>query len=175
MLASYDFNLLVVALPDISRDLHLTASFVGLLGFIIYAAMFGITLFAGTGWTAWVAKGCGRGACPGRQCSRASPILWKTIGTRGRSSPRLRLRNFRTCHFDYAGQRAIACGQAWPALFSCARGLAPRPIPGLRCLSFVAAARSADGVPVRRNSDHRRDHWPDLGGRIRPLLASAGG
>ena len=48
-LASYDFNLLVVALPDISRDLHLTASFVGLLGFIIYAAMFGITLFAGYG------------------------------------------------------------------------------------------------------------------------------
>jgi MFS family permease len=49
MLASYDFNLLVVALPDISKDLHLTASFVGLLGFIIYAAMFGITLFAGYG------------------------------------------------------------------------------------------------------------------------------
>jgi MFS family permease len=48
-LASYDFNLLVVALPDISKDLHLTASFVGLLGFIIYAAMFGITLFAGYG------------------------------------------------------------------------------------------------------------------------------
>jgi MFS family permease len=48
-LASYDFNLLVVALPDISKDLHLTASFVGLLGFIIYAAMFGITLLAGLG------------------------------------------------------------------------------------------------------------------------------
>jgi MFS family permease len=48
-LASYDFNLLVVALPDISKDLHLTASFVGLLGFIIYAAMFGITLSAGYG------------------------------------------------------------------------------------------------------------------------------
>ena len=39
-LASYDFNLLVVALPDISKDL---------LGFIIYGAMFGITLFAGYG------------------------------------------------------------------------------------------------------------------------------
>lgn len=48
-LASYDFNLLVVAFPDIAKDLHLTASFVGLLGFIIYAAMFGITLFAGYG------------------------------------------------------------------------------------------------------------------------------
>ena len=48
-LASYDFNLLVVALPDISKDLHLTPSFVGLLGFIIYGAMFGITLFAGYG------------------------------------------------------------------------------------------------------------------------------
>ena len=46
-LASYDFNLLVVAFPDIAKDLHLTASFVGLLGFIIYAAMFGITLSAG--------------------------------------------------------------------------------------------------------------------------------
>src|SRR5687768_13039892 len=48
-LASYDFNLLVVALPDISKDLHLTPSLVGLLGFIIYAAMFGITLLAGLG------------------------------------------------------------------------------------------------------------------------------
>ena len=56
-LASYDFNLLVVALPDISKNLHLTASFVGLLGFIIYAAMFGITLFAGYGQT--VAKRIG--------------------------------------------------------------------------------------------------------------------
>jgi MFS family permease len=46
-LASYDFNLLVVAFPDIAKDLHLTASFVGLLGFIIYVAMFGITLSAG--------------------------------------------------------------------------------------------------------------------------------
>ena len=48
-LASYDFNLLVVALPDISKDLHLSPSLVGLLGFIIYGAMFGITLFAGYG------------------------------------------------------------------------------------------------------------------------------
>jgi len=48
-LASYDFNLLIVAFPDIAKELHLTASFVGLLGFIIYAAMFGITLFAGYG------------------------------------------------------------------------------------------------------------------------------
>ena len=30
-LASYDFNLLILAFPDIAKDLHLTASFVGLL------------------------------------------------------------------------------------------------------------------------------------------------
>lgn len=48
-LASYDFNLLVLTFPDISKSLHLSASFVGLLGFIIYAAMFVITLFAGYG------------------------------------------------------------------------------------------------------------------------------
>lgn len=48
-LASYDFNLLVLTFPDISKGLHLSASFVGLLGFIIYAAMFIITLFAGYG------------------------------------------------------------------------------------------------------------------------------
>src|SRR5262245_1993341 len=70
-LASYDFNLLVVALPDISKDLHLTPSFVGLLGFIIYAAMFGITLFAGYGmdWLGrkrmWMFCLCGAAAFTG--------------------------------------------------------------------------------------------------------------
>lgn len=48
-LASYDFNLLVLTFPDISKSLNLSPSFVGLLGFIVYAAMFLITLFAGYG------------------------------------------------------------------------------------------------------------------------------
>lgn len=48
-LSSYDFNLLVLTFPAISKDLHLSASFVGLLGFIIYASMFIITLFSGAG------------------------------------------------------------------------------------------------------------------------------
>lgn len=48
-LASYDFNLLVLTFPDISTSLHLSPTLVGLLGFIIYAAMFVITLVAGYG------------------------------------------------------------------------------------------------------------------------------
>ncbi len=48
-LASYDFNLLVLTLPDISRELHLSPTLVGLLGFVIYAAMFIITFMAGWG------------------------------------------------------------------------------------------------------------------------------
>jgi MFS family permease len=48
-LASYDFNLLVLTLPDIAEDLGLSATYVGLLGFIVYAAMFVITLLAGYG------------------------------------------------------------------------------------------------------------------------------
>jgi MFS family permease len=48
-LASYDFNLLVLALPNIAKDLRLSASFVGLLGFIIYASMFIITFLVGYG------------------------------------------------------------------------------------------------------------------------------
>jgi MFS family permease len=48
-LASYDFNLLVLTFPDIAKSLHLSPSLVGLLGFIIYAAMFIITLLAGYG------------------------------------------------------------------------------------------------------------------------------
>lgn len=48
-LSSYDSNLLVLAFPDISASLHLSASFVGLLGFIIFAASFVVTLFAGYG------------------------------------------------------------------------------------------------------------------------------
>ena len=35
-LSSYDFNLLVLTFPNIAADLHLSASFVGLLGFLIY-------------------------------------------------------------------------------------------------------------------------------------------
>jgi MFS family permease len=46
-LACYDFNLLVVAMPDIGRDLELSASALGLLGFIIYVAQFVITLAVG--------------------------------------------------------------------------------------------------------------------------------
>src|SRR5882757_9997955 len=48
-LASYDFNLLVLTLPDIADDLGLSATYVGLLGFIVYAAMFVITLLVGYG------------------------------------------------------------------------------------------------------------------------------
>lgn len=47
-LSSYDFNLLVLTLPDISKDLHLSGGMVGLLGFIVYAAEFIIAL--GVGW-----------------------------------------------------------------------------------------------------------------------------
>jgi MFS family permease len=48
-LASYDFNLLVLALPDIAKSMHLSSTSVGLLAFIVYAAMFVITLAAGYG------------------------------------------------------------------------------------------------------------------------------
>jgi MFS family permease len=48
-LAAYDLNLLVLALPDIARDLNLTQSLVGLLGFIVYVAQFVITMFVGYG------------------------------------------------------------------------------------------------------------------------------
>ncbi|MBO0874028.1 MAG: MFS transporter, partial [Pseudonocardia sp.] len=48
-LASYDFNLLVLTLPDIAKDMDLSDTFVGLLGFIVYAAMFVITLLVGYG------------------------------------------------------------------------------------------------------------------------------
>ena len=48
-LASYDFNLLVVAIPDISKDLGLSATSVGLLGFVVYVAQFFISLCVGAG------------------------------------------------------------------------------------------------------------------------------
>ncbi len=48
-LASYDFNLLVLTLPDITDDLNLSGSAVGLLGFIVYAAEFVIALAVGRG------------------------------------------------------------------------------------------------------------------------------
>lgn len=48
-LASYDFNLLVLTMPDIVRDLHLSGTLVGMLGFIIYGAEMIITLCVGYG------------------------------------------------------------------------------------------------------------------------------
>lgn len=46
-LASYDSKLLVLTLPDIKKDLGLSDSAVGLLGFFVYGAQFLITLFIG--------------------------------------------------------------------------------------------------------------------------------
>lgn len=46
-LASYDFNLLVVALRAISKSLHLTQTQVGLLAFLVYAAMLVFSLAVG--------------------------------------------------------------------------------------------------------------------------------
>jgi MFS family permease len=49
MLASYDLNLLMLTLPDIAKSLSLSDSLVGLLGFIVFAAQFVVTLFVGYG------------------------------------------------------------------------------------------------------------------------------
>ena len=46
-LASYDLNLLVLALPAIARDLHISEVRLGILGFFVFGAQFLITLFAG--------------------------------------------------------------------------------------------------------------------------------
>jgi len=48
-LASYDTNLLVLTLPDIKKDFGLSPTLVGLLGFIVFAAEFFISLFIGYG------------------------------------------------------------------------------------------------------------------------------
>jgi MFS family permease len=48
-LASYDFNLLVVALPTISKSLHMSETQVGLLAFLVYAAMLVLSLMVGYG------------------------------------------------------------------------------------------------------------------------------
>jgi MFS family permease len=46
-LASYDVNLLVLALPEIARSLHISEAGLGILGFSVYAAQFCITIWAG--------------------------------------------------------------------------------------------------------------------------------
>jgi len=48
-LTSYDMNLLVLTIPDISRDLGLSQSQVGSLVFFVTAAQFVVALFAGLG------------------------------------------------------------------------------------------------------------------------------
>ncbi|HTH99506.1 MAG TPA: MFS transporter [Acidisoma sp.] len=48
-LASYDVNLLVLALPDIAKGLGISETGIGVLGFFVYAAQFCITIFAGYG------------------------------------------------------------------------------------------------------------------------------
>jgi hypothetical protein len=76
-LASYDFNLLIVAFPDIAKELHLTASFLGLLGFVIYAAMFGITLFAGYGMDLLGRKKMWVWCLSGAASSRFRSLHWR--------------------------------------------------------------------------------------------------
>jgi MFS family permease len=46
-LASYDYNLLVLAIPDIARELDLSATLVGSLIFFIAAAQLVVTLMVG--------------------------------------------------------------------------------------------------------------------------------
>ena len=46
-LASYDLNLLVLALPDIAKSLKISESGLGVLGFFVYGAQFLITIFVG--------------------------------------------------------------------------------------------------------------------------------
>lgn len=48
-LASYDLNLLVLTVPNISQELHLSGSLVGSLIFFVSAAQFAVTLFVGYG------------------------------------------------------------------------------------------------------------------------------
>jgi MFS family permease len=46
-LASYDVNLLVLALPDIAKSLHISEVGLGVLGFSVYGAQFCITIWTG--------------------------------------------------------------------------------------------------------------------------------
>src|ERR1700722_4003837 len=46
-LASYDVNLLVLALPDIAKSLNISETGLGVLGFSVYGAQFLITIWAG--------------------------------------------------------------------------------------------------------------------------------
>jgi MFS family permease len=46
-LASYDFNLLVVALPTIAKDLHMSQTEVGAVAFFVYGAMLVLSLLVG--------------------------------------------------------------------------------------------------------------------------------
>jgi MFS family permease len=48
-LASYDLNLLVLTVPDVSQDLNLSSTLVGSLIFFVSAAQFVVTLFVGYG------------------------------------------------------------------------------------------------------------------------------
>jgi MFS family permease len=47
LFASYDFNLLVLTIPNITKSLHLSSTQVGALVFFIYGGEFVITMFAG--------------------------------------------------------------------------------------------------------------------------------
>jgi MFS family permease len=92
-LASYDFNLLVFALPTVAHDLNLSSTQTGMLVFIVYAALFVITLFVGYAmdqrgrkWM-WVVTLCGAAIFTG-------------------------LTYFATSYWSFVAVRAIASGLA---------------------------------------------------------------
>src|SRR5579875_3356999 len=47
LFASYDFNLLVLTIPNITKSLHISSTEVGALVFFIYGGEFLVTVFAG--------------------------------------------------------------------------------------------------------------------------------
>ncbi len=80
-LASYDLNLLVLTIPDISAELGLSATLVGSIGFFVFGAQFVVTLFVGYGMDTIGPSGCGCCASRQRRFSQDSRFSCRLSGS----------------------------------------------------------------------------------------------
>jgi len=89
-LASYDVNLLVLALPEIAKSLSISEYGLGVLGFFVYGAQFIVTLFVGYGMdrygrkTMWMICMSGTALFTGMTCFVHN--FWELVAVRALAS-----------------------------------------------------------------------------------------
>ena len=173
-LASYDVNLLVLALPAIAKDLNISQAGLGFLGLCVFGAQFCITLFAGYGMDTigrrrmWML--CLAGSAIFTGLTYFVNEFWQLCLVRALATG--------FAYSEVAVSITIVSEQV-PArkrgfLYSIVQGGWPLGVfPGVRCLPVLWAFRMALCFFAGRSSAGRCHAWARVHSRIRTFFSSA--